>query len=104
MTFQEIYQDVKSQANTFIEDIAKLTHRSKAAVRKWIAGECAPDMNVQEKLSKYFEKPIEELHRNEGWQYANGVNLDKVFPDAKVLQWAFTPRPVQWWQESENEE
>ena len=36
MTFQEIYQDVKSQANTFIEDIAKLTHRSKAAVRKWL--------------------------------------------------------------------
>lgn len=61
MTFQEIYQDVKSQANTFIEDIAKLTHRSKAAVRKWIAGECAPDMNVQEKLSQYFNRPIEEL-------------------------------------------
>ena len=54
--------------------------------------------------NRYRSTLVLQYHRQEGWQYANGVGLDKVFPDAKVLQWAFTPRPVQWWQESEEDE
>ena len=54
--------------------------------------------------NRYRSTLVLQYHISEGWQYANGVGLDKVFPDAKVLQWAHTPRPVQWWQESEEDE
>ena len=54
--------------------------------------------------NRYRSTLVLQYHISKGWQYANGVGLDKVFPEAKVLQWAHTPRPVQWWQESEEDE
>lgn len=51
----------------------------------------------------YRSTLVLQYHLHRGWQYANSVGLDMVFHEAKVLQWAHTPRPVQWWQESFNE-
>jgi len=64
MTFKDFYQEAKNQpsaAKAFIKEIALLTHRTEIAVRKWLAGECVPDMNVVEKLSSHFNVPAEEL-------------------------------------------
>lgn len=61
MTFIEHYQSLRHQANSFVATIAKLTHRSIPSVRKWLSGECVPDLNVQEKISGLLGDPIEEL-------------------------------------------
>ena len=51
----------------------------------------------------YRTSAVLQYHRRNGWEYANGVELKAVFKDAKVMQWAYIPRPIQRWQESFDE-
>ena len=63
-SLKEMYDEKKKQpspAASFIMEIAKLTHHSKAAVRKWVKGLARPDMGVQIILSKHFGIPYDEL-------------------------------------------
>ena len=64
MSFREYYQSLKYQptpAAIFIREIATLCNRAEIAVRKWLAGDTVPDMEVQMKISKHLNIPVEEL-------------------------------------------
>ena len=64
MTFREYYQSLKYQptpAAIFIKEVAALCNRAEIAVRKWLAGDTVPDMEVQMKISKHLNIPVEEL-------------------------------------------
>ena len=64
MTFREYYQSLKYQptpAAIFIKEVAALCNRAEIAVRKWLAGDAVPDMEVQMKISDYLKIPVEDL-------------------------------------------
>lgn len=64
MTLREYYQSLKYQpspAATFVKEIATLCNRTEIAVRKWLAGDAAPDAFLQEKISAHLDIPVDEL-------------------------------------------
>lgn len=68
MTFKEIYLKAKAKkrvvptnAQLFIRDIAKLTHKSEATVRLWLVGKQRPDELTQSVLAAKFKTTPETL-------------------------------------------
>ena len=63
-TFIDRYKAVKNQPSPcelFIEEIAKVTHRAKSTVQKWVTGAQNPDYASKHEISLYFNAPVEEL-------------------------------------------
>ena len=63
-TFASLYRkrlNEPSPAAKFVREIAELTHRSEQSVRKWIAGECTPELKVMLILERHFNIPFDEL-------------------------------------------
>ena len=64
MTLREYYQSLKYQpspAATFVKEIASLCNRTEIAVRKWLAGDAAPDPYLQERIAAHLNIPADEL-------------------------------------------
>ena len=60
----EMYSERKKQptpAAAFIAEIARVTHHSIAAARKWVLGLAVPDVSTKILLSKHFGVPYDEL-------------------------------------------
>lgn len=63
-SFTQIYENLKTKPTPcaqFVHEVANLTNRTEATVRKWIAGETRPDINVQVILEKHFDVPRDVL-------------------------------------------
>jgi hypothetical protein len=67
----EMYNEVKAQptpAQTFIRELARVTHREPITVRGWLYGTQRPDSLTQSVMADYF-----------------GVEVDSLFPDSKAM-------------------
>lgn len=68
-TFQELYEEAKNKptpAQSFINEVAELTHRSVNTVRMWLVGRQAPDELAQNIIANKY-----------------GVQVETLFPKAK---------------------
>ena len=68
-SFIELYNESKSKptpAQEFVAEVARITHRSEATVRMWLAGNQIPDTLVQSVIADHFN-----------------VDMAGLFPDAE---------------------
>lgn len=66
-SFIELYNESKSKptpAQEFVAEVARITHRSEATVRMWLAGNQIPDTLVQSVIADHFGVGIEGLFPN----------------------------------------
>lgn len=64
MTIVDYFDKVKNEptpVQKLIDDLCVLCDREELAVRRWLKGYVIPDINIQEKISKYLGIPIKEL-------------------------------------------
>jgi hypothetical protein len=63
-TFKDRYNDEKNKntpAQDFVENIARMTHRSKTTVKMWLTGVQRPDDLVKTILANHFNCKPDEL-------------------------------------------
>ena len=56
-TFKQLYEAEKvkkSPAQSFIANVAKITHRSKTTVKMWLTGRQAPDNLAKSIIAEHF--------------------------------------------------
>ncbi len=73
-TFAELYNievEKPSRREVFLEDVARVTGRSKNTVRQWAMGEATPSVADCITLSKYF-----------------GIHIDELFNEANRTEYA----------------
>ena len=65
-SFQDLYNEAKQKptaAQTFISEVAELTHRSENTVRMWLVGRQAPDELTKSVIAEKYHVSIESLFK-----------------------------------------
>ena len=63
-SFKDIYNERKTlptPAQSFISEVADLTHRSEVTIKMWLLGKQTPDALTQEVIANHFHTDINSL-------------------------------------------
>ncbi|MFC2488712.1 MAG: hypothetical protein ACFNVK_01200 [Prevotella sp.] len=63
-TFKDLYdaeRDKPTAAQEFINNVARVTHRSTVTVKMWLSGRQTPDELARETLARHFKCDAETL-------------------------------------------